>query len=241
VKAFWTLGNLASSLESRKILLEDDSIISLLQALTDGCRDHDRVKPHAFRALGFLSKRLSPVLIHKSSGLLGKAIENLLKTTNTGSFKVRWNACHCIRHILSNPDFPTERTYFTKELYTTLSEVVRDSLNFKVKTSAILALAAPKCIKLYEYDDTKGIAMLDSILDHLELGLINIELVLAKSTYEEQNYLHSFLNAIDTIIQHFQGLVLDMKDSTKQKINRINALQYMILHPKKSSFDSTKM
>ena len=196
----------------------------------------NKVKSHALRSLGLITKQLTPRLIHQSNHLLSKVVFVLLKTIQSGSFKVRWNGCHCITNMLSNPNFPLGQNIpYTKDLIETLSKVTLNSMNFKVKTSALLALSAPKKLSDYSHSDQTGNTTILEILKSIKNSLETIEGVNTKSTYEEQKLASNFIDTILLSLKHFEKLY---SGNLGNVVNEILELKDELIRPKKINFDS---
>ena len=117
IRAFWALGALADAVRyceendsfskteelqqrsastSRKHIvarlesldLEDGLLLSILRVSIAGCSDHEKVRYHAFRALGRLAPTIPSHIMHQSLPLLNEAIANLVLNLSSGAFKV---------------------------------------------------------------------------------------------------------------------------------------------------------
>lgn len=113
IRAFWALGALADAVrhceendsvskkeelqqESAKHIvarlesldLEDGLLLSILRVSIAGCSDHEKVRYHAFRALGRLAPTIPSHIMHQSLPLLNEAITNLVLNLSSGAFKV---------------------------------------------------------------------------------------------------------------------------------------------------------
>ena len=88
IRAFWALGALADALQinetedsldnEEKVIttdygikfdLDHNILLSLLRVSIAGCSDHEKVKYHAFRALGRIAPIIPPKLMHNSISL----------------------------------------------------------------------------------------------------------------------------------------------------------------------------
>jgi hypothetical protein len=138
--------------------------------------------------------------------------------------------------MLSNVNFPLENQRYTKSLYETLMKVVRDSLNFKVKTGALLALASPLNINDYQYEDNNGKQVVMDILESVRYSLETIENVNTSSNHDELKYQGNFMDTLDIVLEHFKSItVWDEFKGIEQSILHLKA---EISAPKKFNFNS---
>ncbi|XP_072164191.1 HEAT repeat-containing protein 6-like [Diadema setosum] len=153
MRATWSLGNLSDAM---LINLEsgDDGFVSqfsdlllqrLFEAAIHAAGDHDKVKSNAVRALGMLVRFIQPHTLAKSSfqALIEKAVHALLKNINGGAVKVRWNACYALGNLFRNPHLGLGTAQWGSEVYRSLTKVISECKNFKVRINGALALSIP--------------------------------------------------------------------------------------------------
>ncbi|XP_038058799.1 HEAT repeat-containing protein 6-like [Patiria miniata] len=146
IRAAWSIGNLSDALIANKdagdtTFLEgfsDMLLQKLFAAAIAGASDHDKVKSNTVRALGMLVRFARPQALAKSSiqVVVTDAIRALLKNITTGAairVKVRWNACYAMGNVFRNTHLELGSVPWSTEVFTALTDVVRDCKNFKVK------------------------------------------------------------------------------------------------------------
>ncbi|KAJ9596932.1 hypothetical protein L9F63_012057 [Diploptera punctata] len=79
--------------------------------------------------------------------------------------KVRWNACYAIGNIMRNSALYSDNFSWQNAVFTTLSKLVQDFRNFKVRINAALALCVPSC---REYYGTYYISVWSALLNALD-------------------------------------------------------------------------
>jgi hypothetical protein len=240
IRAFWALGNVIEKLrmfQNENNVLADQKMLELIQVTIKGSADNEKVRSHALRTLGFLAELLDPMFLKRSVYLMSQVVTVLLKNVNSGAFKVRWNACYCLRHMLSNPGFPIGmQAPYSQAIQDTLSKALVKSLNFKVKIGAALALSTSNVVQSYQTEEKSAKENVIMILSHFVLALENIDQTIAKASYDDQKYISQFLEAIHNGVFHLKSLVRD--DDLLPIENEINRLSQNLLQPKKSAFDS---
>ncbi|KAI8899015.1 armadillo-type protein [Globomyces pollinis-pini] len=226
IRAFWALGNLADHMYKQKtIILMDQRIgedhanetillplfIDLLESSINGCKDHEKIRSHSMRALGFFYQILDDKILKRSKTLTISAINHVLKNITTGPFKNRWNACYCLHHMVSNPNFPMGPNYpYTKTIFDTLSNALIDSVNFKVKIACLKALSGPNYHQ-YQIETSSTFQTIYKIISTIKSSLMTLDVVLSKATYNEKSkYIQLFIDAIENSIIHFK-IVLDVE------------------------------
>jgi hypothetical protein len=241
IRAFWALGNVtdkARGFTEVKEIVSDNRMLQLLQITVDGCSDNDKVRSHALRTLGFLAELLEPAFLQRSIYLMSQVVTALLKNIGTGSFKVRWNACHCLKHMLNNPGFPIGiEAPYSQTIFQTLCEAAKKSMNFKVKIAAILALSTPSRIQAYLTEEKSAKENAYMILAHCVMALETADQAISKSSYDDQKYVVQFLEAIINAVAHFKAL-LPWDEDLKSYEHTILQLQTTLLQPRKTAFDS---
>ncbi|XP_022108453.1 HEAT repeat-containing protein 6-like [Acanthaster planci] len=166
IRAAWSIGNLSDALIANKdagdsTFLEgfsDMLLQKLFTAAITGASDHDKVKSNAVRALGMLVRFARPQALAKSSiqTVVTDAIKALLKNITTAAairVKVRWNACYAMSNVFKNTHLELGTAPWSTEVFTALTDVVRDCKNFKVRINAALALSIPTCRRCYGNTD----------------------------------------------------------------------------------------
>ncbi|XP_017785560.1 PREDICTED: HEAT repeat-containing protein 6 [Nicrophorus vespilloides] len=154
-KSSWSVGNISEVLLSNETANEeisDEQVLTLIDKVVASCRDNDKIKCNAVRALGNLLQLI------KAETLTGNqtcrlttesAIAAILRVSTCGqNMKVRWNACYALGNILKNESLYS-LTNWLKETFSALIEMVNTFKNFKVRINAALALAACPRRELY--------------------------------------------------------------------------------------------
>ncbi|KZC08576.1 HEAT repeat-containing protein 6, partial [Dufourea novaeangliae] len=146
IKGAWTLANLCDcfSKEKNDKEVEPFSLEVLLpklyQVSIKACKDNDKVKCNAVRALGSILY-LCPnkhILNDTLSGL-----EALINCAISGhDMKVRWNACRALGLVLSNNPDNILSPSWRDLVFPALCNLICHSPNFKVRSNAAWALCA---------------------------------------------------------------------------------------------------
>ncbi|RHZ85019.1 hypothetical protein Glove_73g36 [Diversispora epigaea] len=165
VRSSWALGNLCDTMvilsnpennNVRNTNLNEFLInvmwVKIVKAGLSASNDNDKVKPNGVRTLGSII-HVSPTnfLIREERGLIKEVVQVLIKNFESGSLKVRWNACYAAANMLRNPNIPIglKTNSWSTLLYESLIRVVQTSKNFKVRINACLALATPMTREKY--------------------------------------------------------------------------------------------
>ncbi|XP_034489705.1 HEAT repeat-containing protein 6 [Drosophila innubila] len=159
IKAAWALGNISDALvapspttttteqqpeeEREQEQGQEQERISqtllsrLIEAAVVACSDHDKVRANAVRALGNLLRLLPP----DEHGLMQRAMSRLLDCVRAaGSAKVKWNACYAIGNLVRNRSLFSSSASLAVTLYATLSQLIVQHANFKVRINATAVL-----------------------------------------------------------------------------------------------------
>lgn len=150
IKAAWALGNISDALvapsqntkEQEQQQQEQERISQtllnrLIEAVVLACSDHDKVRANAVRALGNLLRLLPP----DEHGLMQRAMAKLLDCVRAaGSAKVKWNACYAIGNLVRNRSLFSSSASLAGTLYATLSQLIVQHANFKVRINATAVL-----------------------------------------------------------------------------------------------------
>ncbi|CAG8711283.1 33766_t:CDS:2, partial [Racocetra persica] len=142
----------------------------IVKAGLSASNDNDKVRPNGVRALGSIIHVLpTNFIIREESGLIKDVVMALIKNFESGSLKVRWNACYAASNMLRNPNFPIgqKTNTWSVQLYDALIRAVQTSKNFKVRINASLALATPTTRDKYG-DVTTFIKILQAVITSLE-------------------------------------------------------------------------
>lgn len=111
--------------------------------------DNDKVASSVARTLGLICRwisfeafvqTLTPREATCLHDLLGQAMVVLASKINTGSPKVRWNACHAIAKVLLCPSLPLASVTWAPAVFQALITAITQQENFKVRISACTAL-----------------------------------------------------------------------------------------------------
>ncbi|XP_051170043.1 HEAT repeat-containing protein 6 isoform X2 [Leptopilina boulardi] len=145
IKAAWALASLCDCL----IRIENNTELETIQldillpkiyeSSVKAAKDSDKVKCNITRVIGsilYLSSNCQ-ILADTSEGL-----ESLIEcATLSNDQKVKWNACRAIGLILSREPDSILPTSWKDQVFPTLSKLIRDSINFKVRTNAAWAIS----------------------------------------------------------------------------------------------------
>ncbi|XP_058531581.1 HEAT repeat-containing protein 6 [Ochotona princeps] len=153
-KAAWSLGNLTDTLivnmeTSDPSFQEEFSgllLLKMLRAAIEACKDRDKVKSSAVRALGNLLYFLQPCHIEQPrfAEIIEESIQTLISTILIeAAMKVRWNACYAMGNMFKNPTLPLGTASWTSQAYNALTSVVTSCKNFKVRIRSATALSIP--------------------------------------------------------------------------------------------------
>ncbi|NXH14894.1 HEAT6 protein, partial [Bucco capensis] len=159
-KAAWALGNLTDTLISNKETMgqsfqeefSDLLLLKMLRSATEACKDRDKVKSNAVRALGNVLHVLQPWQLAEArfGEAVEAAVQALLGTVRgQASMKVCWNACYALANLFSNPALPLGEAPWTTQAYSALSSVVMSCKNFKVRIKSAMALSTPSKRECY--------------------------------------------------------------------------------------------
>lgn len=211
VRAFWALGALADALIEMRadanIFISEDSVNSLLRASIAGCSDQEKVRSHAFRSLGRIVCLIPSPILHDLIPVLEQAVSSLISNLNMGSFKTRWNACYCLGNLMECDGFPLGAFIpYTESLLSALLLVSATSLNFKVKAGALWALARPRRLQRYASPESVANVMLIKFLKGLQETANSVEIVLARSSIDEQKCLNQFIEAFNNLLKHLRAV-----------------------------------
>ncbi|KAF0524602.1 ARM repeat-containing protein [Gigaspora margarita] len=216
VRSSWALGNLCDTMV---ILSNPSNVIQgvtprnanlneflinvlwakIVKAGLSAASDNDKVRPNGVRTLGSIIHVLpTNFIIREERGLIKEVVMALIKNFESGSLKVRWNACYATSNMLRNPNFPIgqKTNNWSVQLYDALIKAVQTSKNFKVRINASLALATPTTRDKYG-DITTFIKILQAVVTSLE----NID-NLAGTGFSEVKYQEQLKNQLLTTYQH---------------------------------------
>jgi hypothetical protein len=207
--------NISSSSLGQKVttppsdpLIENHLKLPLLRASVAGCSDHEKVRSHAFRSFGRIASIVDMDTLNENIPLLKQGISNILSNLHSGSFKTRWNACHCLRHLLAYEGFPLGSSIpYTGQLYKELIGVSISSTNFKVKTGAILALSTPSSKARYGCPEVDSDQMIEFLIKNLEETALSVEITVSRAPIDDQKYLEQFNEAVQGLLRHFQTIL----------------------------------
>ncbi|XP_059171734.1 HEAT repeat-containing protein 6-like isoform X2 [Physella acuta] len=162
-KAAWAMANLCDTLVSNKengleeILAEfkESMVLELVECAASATKDSDKISCNAARAIGNLLRFLPSHLFQKPEmeAALLCAVRGLVKNMSSGTMKVRWNSCYAASNAFQNAQLPIEKPWVS-DILNTLSKVVQNSLNFKVRINAALGLSAPQNRQAYGSRET---------------------------------------------------------------------------------------
>ena len=185
--------------------LSTDLKLNLLRSMIAGCRDQEKVRSHAFRALGRIIDLIPGDELAKMGDSLDGALNALVSNLTSGPIKNRWNACHCLKSLFGYPGFPLgTNVAYTKPLFKSLVEVSSSSTNFKVKTGAILALTSVASLDRFETPQDTAENLILMILRGLIETVKSIDVVFIRATLEEQTYQFQLCDALSNLVNHLR-------------------------------------
>jgi HEAT repeat protein len=125
-----------------------ETLIQLAKTVLSACRDNDKVRCNAIRAVGNFMRFSNKNTFSESKyeegqlapPLVKQLIETLLHYTHEGSAKVRWNACYALANLFHNPYIVNTFQWATERAIDALLAVLKTSSNFKVRINAATAL-----------------------------------------------------------------------------------------------------
>ncbi|CAI2176297.1 4075_t:CDS:10 [Funneliformis geosporum] len=184
--------------------------------------DNEKVRPNGVRMLGSII-HVSPTnfLEREERGLIKDVVMILIKNFETGTLKVRWNACYAAANMLRNPNFPIglRSNNWSIPLYESLIKVVQTSKNFKVRINACLALSTPTTRAKYGGDTI----MLSKILHAVVTSLEKID-NLTGTGFSEVKYQEQLRNQLLNTYHHLINISsVSDKDFIESYIQRVNA------------------
>ncbi|XP_044253365.1 HEAT repeat-containing protein 6 [Tribolium madens] len=158
VKCSWALGNLSDALVLNKTsahLMEEfpkNLILKLLKETIKASNDGDKIKMNTVRALGNLLQLIDENLIEEGQfrDAVQEGIDILVKNCTSGSnMKVRWNSCYAIGNAMKNSSIFSLENNWQEKIFHSLSDLVVNFRNFKVRINAALALSSPHKREFY--------------------------------------------------------------------------------------------
>ncbi|XP_071789810.1 HEAT repeat-containing protein 6-like [Asterias amurensis] len=236
IRAAWSLGNLSDALIANKDAgdstflgsFSDMLLQKLFAAAIAGASDHDKVKSNAVRALGMLIRFARSQALAKSSiqAVVNDAIKALLKNITTGAamrVKVRWNACYAMGNVFKNSSLEMGKASWSSDVFSALTDVVRDCKNFKVRINAALALSVPS--KRCCYGGTDRFCLVWSSLLHA------LEVIDQVADVSELKYKDTLRDQLCQTLAHLGSLVTvdDLSPLRKILQNRAGMLELNIL------------
>ncbi|CAB4383085.1 unnamed protein product [Rhizophagus irregularis] len=233
VRSSWALGNLCDTM----VLLSNPAnnqgmsntntefLIKVMwtrivKAALSASNDNEKVRPNGVRALGSII-HVSPTnfLEREERSLIKDVVLSLIKNFESGTLKVRWNACYAAANMLRNPNFPigSKSNSWSVQLYEALIRVVQTSKNFKVRINACLALSTPTTRA--KYGDT---VMLCKILQVIVTSLENVD-NLTGTGFSEVKYQEQLRNQLLNTYHHLIDIsVINDKRFIEPFIQRVN-------------------
>ncbi|KAJ6634291.1 HEAT repeat-containing protein 6 [Pseudolycoriella hygida] len=152
IKVSWALANISDALvantaDTNKEIMSDN----LLKRLFDVsliCKDNDKVRCNAVRAMGNLLRLITEehLRIESWRSLASHAIQELNQNIGRrGNAKLSWNACHAIGNMMKNSAIYSSgmKLCWQDDVVKTLCNVVVHNINFKVRINAAASLAIP--------------------------------------------------------------------------------------------------
>ncbi|DAZ95286.1 TPA: hypothetical protein N0F65_007776 [Lagenidium giganteum] len=163
VRAAWALGNVCTTIGPEMVknsskgkedvvlydLLSPGQMREIVEKMLVYVNDNDKVASSVARTLGLVCRwiyldafvqRATASDLRALEDLMAKALVLLAAKVNSGSPKVRWNACHAIAKILLCPGLPLASATWAPAVFQALITAISQQENFKVRISASGAL-----------------------------------------------------------------------------------------------------
>lgn len=176
VRAAWALGNVCTTIGPESVplmerqngsidkplllydLLPPVQMRHITEKMLVCINDNDKVASSVARTLGLICRWISfepfvaTLTPYEAAGLhdlLSQAMVILASKINTGSPKVRWNACHAIAKVLLCPSLPLASVTWAPAVFQALITAISQQENFKVRISACTALRVSRSRSAY--------------------------------------------------------------------------------------------
>ncbi|TPX31307.1 hypothetical protein SmJEL517_g05339 [Synchytrium microbalum] len=206
-KASWALANMTDALVSTRIsntdlseVLTDSVLVDLIETALLAARDNDKCRSNGVRALGNLIRISNESFLNRECERKVKDVVNaLIKNMTSGAMKTRWNSCHAVANMFSNPSLPSEGAAWIRPLIEALMQAVSSCKNFKVRINAASALASPMSITKYG-----GVEMVTRVAEVLNAAVRDIDA--GETTFGEYRYREQLLTQINATSQHLSEL-----------------------------------
>jgi len=203
-------------------LVTSTSISLLVESSLWLTRDGDKIKSNAVRALGNLSRfvaftdhSISSNGHGNSCTLIGtphwpeRMVQAFVSSVTTGNVKVQWNVCHALGNLFLNNTLKLRDMPWASSVYTILLLLLRDSMNYKIRINAAVALSVPSSRLDYGDSFSDVVKGLGLILESLNLDHCSVPSSFKhKDTLEKQlalTTLHvlGFASTGDEILKEF--------------------------------------
>ncbi|KAG4067443.1 hypothetical protein HA402_009680 [Bradysia odoriphaga] len=152
IKGSWALANVSDALVANGSDTNEEIVSNdLLKRLFDVsliCKDNDKVRCNAVRAIGNLLRLLTldHLKLECWTKLALRSVQELNHNIcHRGNAKLNWNACHAVGNFMKNAAMysPAINLNWQDDAVKTLCQVVVRNANFKVRINAASALAVP--------------------------------------------------------------------------------------------------
>jgi hypothetical protein len=152
IRSSWALANIldlfADHADGGELFDQLDRYRQILDVGIQAAQDNDKLRPNGVRIIGTVLCLKRDGFTHDMD-MVDKAVLLMCHHVGTGSFKLRWNACHAFGKMLRNSNFPIGTALWTAQVYECLLAAVAEKKNFKVRIHALVALASPSRVEQY--------------------------------------------------------------------------------------------
>jgi hypothetical protein len=135
--------------------------------------------------------------------LLNNSVQAAVNALDSGTFKVRWNACYAIRNIMSVHEGPPP--VWKEFVFKALCHAIKTCSNFKVKIGAVGAIGAFKQYTAYARCETDN--TIEQCIQAMTFALCNIQQMLSDAKFGEHTYKEQLVAQIKTCAEHFQTII----------------------------------
>lgn len=164
ISAALNLSGMDSTVDEVAEELPKETLITLVKTLLLLCKDNDKVRCNAVRALGNFIRFASERLFEGESILLNQITDALHHLTKEGSAKVRWNSCYALANLFHNRYIVANMQSSCSKTVETLLHALNTSTNFKVRINAATALYFAFSSGVLDSDEQHTASILNSLV-----------------------------------------------------------------------------
>ncbi|KAJ3331867.1 HEAT repeat-containing protein 6 [Blyttiomyces sp. JEL0837] len=205
ISGSWALANFCDTLEDIKSneVISLEVAANLLKAAIFYAIDNDKCRSNGVRAIGHVFSIAPPELVnHEIENLVKEAVLAIMKNIDSGAVKTRWNAAHAAGKILHSANTAICKSSWQTSFLDSLSTVIANSKNFKVRINAAFALRSLRTIDSYG-----GNVATQQLLKKLKDARDKAS-DLTGMDYGEYRYGEQFEEQLDQTIAHIAGLLV---------------------------------